>query len=129
MKTVFKGIIASFLFLTISTSCIEVAVGTAVVATGTYIANQGYVYTHVDRSIDSCWQQMEKYTREIGETTYHSQNEGIIKVNFAEGGTGTFAIKKTTDRATHVSLKCYKYGFPNNTLAETHFAGLMELMK
>ena len=127
MKTVFKSIIVAFMIL--SVSCIEVAVGTAVVAGGTFIAKQGYVEAHADRSYDSCWQQMEKYTREVGATTYHSQNEGVIKVDFEGGGSGTFKIKKTTNRATLVSLKCYRYGFPNNTLAEAHFSALMEMLQ
>ena len=127
MKTFIKLFVAAFLVL--STSCLEILVGSAVVAGGTYIATQGYVETHVDRNYNSSWQQMELYASTNGEITYHSQNEGIIKLDFKEGGSGTFKIKKTTERATLVSLRCSKYGFPSNSLAETHFTAMMQMMR
>jgi hypothetical protein len=123
MKNIFKALIISLL---LCTSCIELAVGTAVVASGTYIAKQGYLEDHVDRSFDSSWQNLEKYTSEIGEVTYNSKNEGVIKVDFPDGGSGTFMAKKVTERATLMSLRTWRYALPNNPLAEMHFSGLME---
>ena len=124
MKNIFRALIISFLFL--STACVETAVVSAVVASGTYLANRGYIEEYVDRSYDSCWQNMDAYVSKLGEVTYNSKNEGLIKVDFPEGGTGIFRVTKTTERATQINLRCYKYGFPNNALAETHFAGLIE---
>ncbi|MCM8526082.1 MAG: DUF3568 domain-containing protein [Lentisphaeraceae bacterium] len=127
MKTFFKALVISSLLLT--TSCIEMAVGGAVVATGTYIAKQGYVYEFFDRSYDSCWQIMDQYVQELGTVTFHSKNQGIIKIDFEGGGEGTFRVEKVTDRATKVSVKCYQYAVPSNTLAETHFTPLAEKLQ
>ena len=127
MKTFFKALVISSLLLT--TSCIEMAVGGAVVATGTYIAKQGYVYEFFDRSYDSCWQIMDQYVQELGTVTFHSKNQGVIKIDFEGGGEGTFRVEKVTDRATKVSVKCYQYAVPSNTLAETHFTPLAEKLQ
>ena len=105
------------------------AVGGAVVATGSYIAKQGYVYEYFDRSYDSCWQIMDQVVQEFGEVTYHSKNQGIIKVDFEGGGVGTFKVEKVTNRATKVSVKCYQYAVPSNTLAEAHFPVLAEKLQ
>ncbi len=152
MKTIFKALIISSLLL--STACIEMFVGTAAVATGSFIAKQGYLAEYVDRSYDSCWQNMEKFVQSIEDAkpenategaqptegeeakevekskiTYLSQNEGIIKIDFAGGGHGTFKIEKTTERATQISIKCYKYGFPSNTLADYYFPAFHNSLK
>ena len=128
MKTFYKALIISSLVLT--TSCIEMAVGTAVVATGTYVAKQGYVYEYFDRSYDSCWQIMDQHVRTLaGNITYHSQNQGTIQIDFEEGGTATFKVEKVTDRATKVSIKCYQYALPSNSLAEAHFPPLAEQLQ
>ena len=127
MKNTFRALIISLILLT--TSCVGTAIATAVVVSGTYIANQGYIEQFVDRSYDSCWQNMDAYVSKLGQVTYNSKNEGLIKVDYPDGGTGTFSIKKTTERATQISLKCYRYGFPSNTLAEAYFAGLFEQLK
>ncbi|MCM8539565.1 MAG: DUF3568 domain-containing protein [Lentisphaeraceae bacterium] len=127
MKTFLKALVISSLLLT--TSCIEMAVGGAVVATGTYIAKQGYVYEYFDRSYDSSWQIMDQYVQELGTVTFHSKNQGVIKIDFEGGGEGTFRVEKVTDRATKVSVKCYQYAVPNNTLAETHFTPLAEQLQ
>ena len=128
MKNFLKALVISSLILT--TSCIEMAVGGAVVATGAYVAKQGYVYEFFDRSYDSCWQIMDQHVMELaGNITFHSKNQGIIKIDFEEGGTGTFKVEKVTNRATKVSVKCYQYAVPSNTLAETHFTPLAEKLQ
>lgn len=127
MKTFFKALIISSLILT--TSCIEMAVGTAVVATGAYVAKQGYIYEYFDRSYDSCWQIMDQYTQGLGTITYHSKNEGVIDVDFEGGGSGRFKVEKVTSRATKVSIKCYQYAVPSNSLAEANFLPLAEQLQ
>ena len=127
MKTFLKALVISSLLLT--TSCIEMAVGGAVVATGSYIAKQGYVYEYFDRSYDSCWQIMDQYVQELGTVTFHSKNQGTIEVEFEGGGVGTFKVEKVTNRATKVSVKCYQYAVPSNTLAEAHFPPLAEKLQ
>ena len=126
MKNSLKLLFVAFTLL-FSASCIEMAVGGAVVAGGNYVAKQGYIEDYFDRGYDSCWQVMEDFVSSIdGEITYHSQNEGLIKIDFTEGGSGKFKIEKLTNRATKVSLRCFKLNFPSNDLATAYFEPLAE---
>ncbi|MCM8537750.1 MAG: DUF3568 family protein [Lentisphaeraceae bacterium] len=126
MKSVFK-IFTVLLILFSTVSCIEIAVGGAVAAGGSYVAKQGFIEGHFDRSTDSCWQITDEFVRTIdGEITYHSQNEGVIKIDFAEGGSATFKVVKVTNRATKVSIRAMRYALPSNDLANAYFEPLAE---
>ena len=72
---------------------------------------------------------MDQNVQGFGEVTFHSKNQGIIKIDFEGGGSGTFKVEKVTSRATKVSVKCYQYGVPSNTLAETYFPALAEKLQ
>jgi hypothetical protein len=126
MKNIFK--VLSLLFvLNFSTGCIELAVGGAIAAGSSYVAEQGYVATHFDRSYDSCWQITEEFANTIdGKVVYHSHNQGKIKVEFTDKGVGIFTVEKVTNRATKVSLRVYRYNLPNNELAQMYFEALAE---
>jgi len=118
-------LISAFIF----TSCIELAVGTAVVATGAYVAKQGEMSSFYERNVDSSWELTSDYASTLGDITYSSQNEGIIKVDYAEGGSGKFSVERVTVKTTKVILKSYHYGLPSNTLTESVYPPLAKKLQ
>ena len=129
MKNTLKFLSLSFLVL-FSASCIDIAAGKVANPESPYAVKNGYAQAIFDRSYDSCWQIAEEYAHSIdGTVTYNSQTEGIIKVDFTEGGMGSFRIEKITNRATKVSVRAYKYAYPRNDIASAYFEPLAEKLQ
>ena len=118
-------LLSAFIF----TACIEIAVGTAVVATGAFVAKQGEVSQFYERDIDSSWELTSDYASTLGNITYSSQSEGIIKVDYADGGCGKFSVEKVTPKTTKVVLRSYHYGFPSNTLTDAVYPPLAKKLQ
>ncbi|MCH2207602.1 MAG: DUF3568 family protein [Lentisphaerales bacterium] len=129
MKNALKFLSLS-LILFFSASCIDIAAGKVANPDSAYTTKNGFVEAVFDRSYDSCWQITEEFVHSIdGKMTYHSQNQGVIKIEFAEGGMASFRVEKITNRATKVSLRSYKYGYPRNDLASAYFDPLAEKLQ
>ena len=113
----------------ILTSCIELVVGSAVVATGTWVAKQGEAYDYYEKKTDIAWELTSQFASEKGTVTYSSENEGIIKIDYADGGNGTFTVERITAKTTKVSLKSYRYKMPSNSLTDTFYPELREKLQ
>lgn len=129
MKNALKFTSLSFIIL-FSASCLDIAAGKVANPDSHYATKNGFVEAVFDRSYDSCWQITEEFVHSIdGTMTYHSQNEGVIKIDFAEGGIASFRVEKITNRATKVSIRAYKYAYPRNDLASAYFDPLAERLQ
>lgn len=119
MKKHLKRISLAALTAIACVSCIEIAVGTAVVAGAGYIANSGVVSTHLDLSAEKAHNAAHLYLRQReAQITHLSITNTSVHAKISKTERVKFNFTKITENTCKIELRCLRKGLPSNELAD-----------